>query len=330
MIIVTGGAGFIGSNLVATLHERGKHDIVVCDRLGSDDRWHNLRNHEVSEIVTPEKLVPWLDRALAAGKKIEAIFHCGGIASTTETDVQMMLDNNFTFGLALWHWCSLNKVRLIYTSSVATYGNGETGFKDDQSIAYVRSLKPLNAYGWSKNLFDLRILRLSEEGVAPPQWAGFKLFHVYGPNEYHKGHQKSVLCQMHPAASRGLAVKLFKSENPKYKDGEQLRDFVYVKDCCEVLLWALENPNVKGLFNVGTGKARSFKDMAVNLFKAVGHPQAKIDYIDIPLTIRDKYQYFTEATLDKLKAAGYNKPFTSLEDGIADFVKYLSASDPYR
>lgn len=325
MIIVTGGAGFIGSNLVASLHARGLHNIVVCDRLGSDERWRNLRNHEVAEIVAPEKLFDYMQ-----GKKIDAIFHVGGIASTTEADVNLIIENNFTFGLKLWRWCAENKVRLIYTSSVATYGSGDQGFKDDQSIDYLRSLKPLNPYGWSKHLFDLQAMRMVEAGVKPPQWVGLKLFHVYGPNEYHKGSQKSVLAQMHPAASRGLAVKLFKSENPKYKDGEQLRDFIYVNDCCDVMLWCYDNPNITGIYNVGTGKARSFKDLAVNLFKAVGQPQAKIDYVDMPLTIRDKYQYFTEATLDKLQKAGYTKPFTTLENGVTDFVKYMSAADPYR
>ena len=329
MIIVTGGAGFIGSNLVASLHEKGIHDIVVCDRLGSDDRWHNLRNHEVAEIVPPEKLLSWMNGVVGAGQKIDAIFHMGGIASTTEADVNLIIENNLTFGLQLWYWCTKNKVRFIYASSVATYGSGDQGFKDDQSIDYLRSLKPLNPYGWSKHLFDMQIIRLVAQGIMPPQWAGLKLFHVYGPNEYHKGSQKSVLAQMHPAASRGLAVKLFKSENPKYKDGEQLRDFVYVKDCCDVMLWFYDNPSITGIYNVGTGKARTFKDLALNLFKHVNQ-QPKIDYNDMPVTIRDKYQYFTEATLDKLQKAGYTKPFTSLEEGVADFVKYLSAKDPYR
>jgi ADP-L-glycero-D-manno-heptose 6-epimerase len=329
MIIVTGGAGFIGSNLVAALHEKGLHHIVVADRLGSDERWHNLRNYEVAEIIAPERLIEWMDAYLGTGQKIEAVFHMGGIASTTEADVNLIVENNLTYGLKLWRWCSKNQVRFIYASSVATYGGGDQGFKDDQSIDYLRTLKPLNPYGWSKNLFDLQVMRLVEQGIMPPQWVALKLFHVYGPNEYHKGSQKSVLCQMHPVASRGLAVKLFKSDNPKYKDGEQVRDFVYIKDCCDVMLWFYDNPTATGIFNVGTGKARTFKDLALNLFKHVGHAP-KIDYNDMPLTIRDKYQYFTEASLEKLQKVGYNKQFTSLEDGVADYVKYLNAKDPYR
>lgn len=329
MYIVTGGAGFIGSNLVAALEARKLYPIVVCDNLGDDDKWNNLRKHEVSHIVTPPKLLSWMDAQIAGGKKIEAVFHIGGIASTTESDVDLILANNFDFSVELYKWCVKNKVRFIYASSAATYGDGGHGFKDDESIEFLRSLKPLNPYGWSKNLFDMQVVRMRSEGLAPPQSVGLKIFYTYGPNEYHKGSQRSVLSQMFAPAAKGLAVKLFKSENAKYKDGEQLRDFLYVRDLCDVFMWALDNPNVSGLFNVGSGKARTFKDLANALFKSLGQPQAKVDYIDMPLHIRHKYQYITEASLDKLRAAGYTKAFTTLEDGVADFVKQLASGDPY-
>lgn len=330
MYIVTGGAGFIGSNLVASLEARNLHPIIVCDKLGTDDKWHNLRMHAPSAVIAPEALIGWLDAAVKAGKKIDAIFHIGAEAYTTETDVDLILRNNFEFSLALYHWAAAHKVRFIYTSSVATYGDGDHGFKDDETFEYLHSLKPLNPYGWSKNLFDMQVARLRAEGVSPPQVVGLKLFHVYGPNEYHKGNQRSVLTQMFAPASKGLAVKLFKSENPKYKDGNQARDFVYVKDCCDVLLWALDNAAVNGLFNVGTGTARTFNDLAAALFKSLGQKAPRIDYIDMPMAVRHKYQYYTQATLEKLRAAGYTKPFTPIEDGVVDFVKHLISGDPYR
>lgn len=329
MYIITGGAGFIGSNLVASLEERKLSPLVVCDRLGNDDKWHNLRKREVAAVVAPEDLIAFLNKAIAEGQKIEAVFHMGAIAYTTETDVDLMLKENFDFSLSLYHWCATNKVRFIYASSVATYGDGDHGFKDEETIEYLHGLKPLNPYGWTKHLFDMQVARLKAAGVKPPQVVGLKLFHVYGPNEYHKGNQRSVLAQMFAPASKGLAVKLFKSENPKYKDGDQARDFVYVKDCCEVMLWALDNPKVEGLFNVGTGTARTFNDLAAALFKSLGQ-KPRVDYVDMPMAVRYKYQYFTEATLDKLKKAGYTKPFTTLEDGVKDFINHLISGDAYR
>ncbi|NDF12436.1 MAG: ADP-glyceromanno-heptose 6-epimerase [Proteobacteria bacterium] len=329
MIVVTGGAGFIGSNLVATLEEKGYKNIVVCDEFGDESKWRNLAKRELYEIVHPDELIYFLENNAA---KVEIVFHMGAISSTTETDVDLILENNFNFPLELWKWCVENKKRMVYASSAATYGDGSKGFKDDHSIAYLKSIKPLNPYGWSKNLFDIRIARAVEQKEAlPPQWVGLKFFNVYGPNESHKGEQMSVLRKLFPHAEKNLAVKLFRSENKKYGHGEQLRDFVYVKDCCEVMVWLMENPKVNGLFNVGTGKARTFKDLANSLFKAVGQKEAKIDFIDMPVELIDKYQYITEASMDKLKAAGYNKPFTSLEEGAKDYVQtYLKNADQYR
>jgi ADP-L-glycero-D-manno-heptose 6-epimerase len=329
MILVTGGAGFIGSNIVAALEEKGHRDIVICDELGDSSKWRNLQKRELAGIIHPDDLFFWLEDRK---DEVDAIIHMGAISSTTETDVDLIIETNLTLSLELWKWCAENGSRFIYASSGATYGDGTDGFKDDDTTEHLRKLKPLNAYGWSKSLFDLRIARMVEQGRhTPTQWAGLKFFNVYGPNEYHKAEQKSVLCQLFPHAEKNLAVKLFKSEHPDYANGEQLRDFVYVKDCCDVVIWLLENESVNGIFNVGSGKARTFKDLAIALFGAVGHKEARIDYIDMPVGLHKRYQYKTEAEVSKIAEAGYTKPFTSLEEGVKDYVThYLSKEDAYR
>lgn len=327
MIVITGGAGFIGSNLVSALLAKNHHDIMVCDYLGNESKWRNLAKQEISEMVAPENLFEWLNKNKS---QVEIIFHLGAISSTTETDVDLILNNNFNLSLNLWNWCAENKIRLIYTSSYSTFGDGSQGFEDDSSIEYLKKLRPLNPYGWSKNLFDMRVARMAEDGKsAPPQWVGLKLFNVYGPNEYHKGVQKSVLAQIYPHAAKGLPVRLFKSESASYRDGEQKRDFIYVKDCTKIMLWFMENKSKSGLFNVGSGKARSFNELADCLYKSLGK-KTKIEYVDMPAVVRDKYQYITEASLKKIRAVGFNDPLTSLEDGVADYVKnYLIKEDPY-
>jgi len=329
MIIVTGGAGFIGSNLVAGLEERGAEDIVVCDVLGSEDKWRNLAKREIRDVVHPDRLFDYLHNH---ADQIKVIFHIGAISSTTERDADLIMDTNFVLSRRLWKWCWKNNVRFIYASSAATYGDGHHGFKDDQSIEGLKHLMPLNPYGWSKHVFDRRIARVVENKSEPipPQWAGLKFFNVYGPNEYHKGDQMSVICKLHPQVVAGAAARLFKSHHPDYEDGGQLRDFVWVGDCVDVMIWLYDHPEVNGLFNVGTGKARSFKDLAEATFKANGKP-AKIHYMDMPESLQEKYQYYTQADISKLRAAGYTKPFTELEDGITKYVKnYLSKTDPYR
>lgn len=327
MIVVTGGAGFIGSNLVAALTQRGGRDVVVCDRLGSGDKWRNLAKHEVADIVPPEGLADFLERH---DRAVEAIFHLGAVSSTTETDADLMIASNFSFSLDLWRWCSAHKARFIYASSAATYGDGAQGFDDDGTIAALARLRPLNLYGWSKLLFDRRVARLIADGAPrPPQWVGLKFFNVYGPNEYHKGAQQSVVVAVHAAAARGEPATLFRSHHPDYADGGQLRDFVSARDCVAVMLWLLDNPKVNGIFNLGTGQARSFADLAAAVFKARGE-DVNIVYVDTPLEIRDKYQYFTQAEMARLRDAGYEAPFLSLEEGVTDYVQtYLSASDPY-
>jgi len=326
-ILVTGGAGFIGSNIVAALSDRGD-DVVVCDWLESGDKWKNLAKHVVSDFVDPDNLMEWL---ADNGSSVKAVIHMGAISATTETDGDLILNRNFRPTRALWDWTTKHQKSFIYASSAATYGDGDQGFDDNQSEDALADLAPLNLYGWSKHSFDKFVARLEKSGgKTPAQWAGLKFFNVYGPNEYHKGNMKSVIAQSYPKIAAGDPVTLFKSHNPKYEDGGQLRDFVYVKDCVKVILWLLDNPQVSGLFNLGTGQARSFKDLAEATFRAA-NKENQISYIDTPISIRDKYQYFTEAKMQKLRDAGYGGNFYSLEDGIAEYVTdYLAKDDPYR
>lgn len=327
MIVVTGGAGFIGSNLVAELGERGFGDVVVCDWLGKKDKWRNLAKHEVAEFVFPEELFAFLD---IRGEEVQAIFHLGAVTSTTETDADLLIHSNFNLSLSLWRWCTEQRVRFIYASSAATYGDGSQGFEAESAEALAR-LTPLNAYGWSKHLFDRRVARVvGSGGPRPPQWVGLKFFNVYGPNEYHKGEMKSVVAHIYPNAVAGLPAVLFRSHHSDYSDGGQMRDFIWVGDCVDVLLWFLDHRQVSGLFNMGSGRARSFKDLATAVFRGLGR-EPEIRYIDTPEDIRAKYQYFTEADMTRLRAAGYTRPFTPLEEGVTRYVRdYLDAPDPFR
>ena len=328
MYVVTGGAGFIGSNIVAALDERKPGSVLVCDRLRDGVKWLNLAKRELIDIVPPEEMFATLDRRAA---EIEAVIHMGAISSTVETDADRIVATNYRLSLGLWRWCAENKVRLIYASSAATYGDGAEGFDDDGSPAALAALRPLNAYGWSKNLFDRRVARLvAERAPAPPQWAGLKFFNVYGPNEYHKGGQKSVAVQLYEQIAQKHPARLFKSHRSGIADGGQLRDFVWVGDCVEIVLWLLDNPGVSGLFNCGTGKARSFADLAGAVFAALER-KPKIKYVPMPKALRAKYQYFTEARMERLRAAGYGRPFVTLEDGIRRYVRdFLAAADPHR
>jgi ADP-L-glycero-D-manno-heptose 6-epimerase len=327
VIFLTGGAGFIGSNLAAALAERG-HDVAVCDRFDGADKWRNLAKHELAYLVAPEDWHAWLEKHAS---RIEAVIHLGAITSTMETDVDRLVENNIRLSLGLWDWCTARVVRFIYASSAATYGDGASGFDDDGGVDALARLKPLNAYGWSKHAVDRRFARLVARGEAvPPQWAGLKFFNVFGPNEYHKGAMQSVLAQNFAGVRAGEPIRLFRSHRNDYPDGGQLRDFIYVRDCVGVMLWLLDHPAVSGLFNLGTGQARTFADLAQALFAALNRP-AQIQYIDMPEQIRGKYQYFTEAPMARLRQAGYGQPFTPLEAGVADYVQgYLNADDPYR
>lgn len=328
MIVITGGAGFIGSNLVAGLEERGVKELVVCDSLGHGEKWRNIAKRELWDLIPPERL---LDFITARRTRIEAIFHLGAVSSTTETDADLIIRSNFSLSLALWDFCASNAVRLIYASSAATYGDGADGFEDDASIVALKRLRPLNAYGWSKHLFDRRVARMiAERGAVPPQCAGLKFFNVYGPNEYHKGSMRSVVATNFATARDGGTVRLFKSHREGIADGQQKRDFIWVGDCVDVLLWLYDLPHVSGLINCGTGEARSFHDLMVALFKALERKPA-IEYIEMPESLRPRYQYFTEARVTRLREAGYDTPFTSLEDGVTRYVtQFLATADPYR
>ncbi|MGD9781617.1 MAG: ADP-glyceromanno-heptose 6-epimerase [Kiritimatiellia bacterium] len=310
--VVTGAAGFIGRNVVAELNRRGEERILVVDDLGVDERWKNLRGLKFEEIWTIAKF----RGAFQAGQvpATKAVYHLGACSATTETDANYLLDNNYQYTRELCEWCLGQGVRFVYASSAATYGDGARGYSD--ADAATPSLVPLNMYGMSKHLFDLWALRNGVLGKI----AGLKYFNVYGPGEDHKGDMRSVIHKAYGQIRETGAVKLFKSYKPEYKDGEQVRDFVYVKDAVDVTLFCGENPKASGLFNCGTGQARSWNDLAKATFAAMGL-EPKIEYIDMPESLRGKYQYFTQAEMGKIRAAGYAKPFTALEDGIREYVQ---------
>ena len=327
MIIVTGGAGFIGSNILKGLEDKGYKDIVVVDWLGQEDKWKNIAKRELAAVVTPEDLDDYLKKHES---EITAVIHMGAISTTTEKDVDLIVRSNQQMTTRLWEFCRDYDKQFIYASSAATYGSGEKGFEDDDTLDYLNALRPLNPYGWSKAFFDRKVARdLAEKRKTPKQFVGLKFFNVYGPNEYHKGGQKSVIAHIFPVVQKNEEVKLFKSYHPDYKDGWQLRDFVWVGDIVNVILWMLEHPQVNGLFNVGSGEARSFYDLAKATWDAMGL-EPKIGYRDMPEELRGKYQYYTKANLTKLRSVGYDLPMTSLEEGVRQYVQnYLNAEDPY-
>ncbi len=327
MIIITGGAGFIGSVVVAELQEKGYKDLVVVDWLGNGDKWKNIAKRELAAIVTPENLMNFLK---THESEIQAIIHLGAISATTETDVDLIIRSNFQLTWDLWCFARDFKKQLIYASSAATYGAGENGFEDRADLGYLNALRPLNPYGWSKALFDRKVAReVAEKRGVPAQYVGLKFFNVYGPNEYHKGGQKSVVAHIFPSVKADKEVLLFKSYHPDYKDGEQLRDFVWVGDIADVILWMLAHKEVNGLFNVGSGEARSFYDLAKATWTAMGK-EPQIGFKEMPEELRDKYQYYTKADLTKLRAAGYEEPMTSLEEGVRQYVQdYLNKEDMY-
>lgn len=326
MIVVTGGAGFIGSNLVARLTVEGE-TVSVVDHLGSGEKWKNLAKRELDEIVDPAQFESFLERRV---DEIEYVFHLGAISSTMETDADLVVRTNVTFSQMLWRWCARHSVPFVYASSAATYGDGAEGFDDAGDLEALERLRPLNVYGWSKHVFDRWVARTIALGrPTPPQWAGLKFFNVYGPNEYHKDEMRSVVTKSYPAAARGEPVTLFRSHHPDYPDGGQKRDFVYVRDCVDVMTWLRANPQVNGLFNLGTGRAQSWIELMTALFEALGR-DLSVRWMDTPEEIRDKYQYFTQANVSKLRAAGYSRPFASVEEGVLDYVThFLSTDDPY-
>lgn len=319
MIVVTGAAGFISSCLVGELNRLGHNDIAVVDDFSKTEKNENLNGKTLVAKVPRTDFFTWAQNFKT---EIDFVFHLGARTDTTEFDKSIFDELNEAYSQKMWEFCTTNKIPLVYASSAATYGLGEFGYQDNHEI--ISKLKPLNPYGDSKNNFDIWALDQASKGNQPPFWAGLKFFNVYGPNEYHKGRMASVIFHAFHQINKTGAMKLFASHHPDYKNGEQLRDFVYVKDVVSVCVYMMTNQPASGLYNLGTGTARSFNALALATFKALNKPE-NISYIDTPLDIRDKYQYFTEADMTKLKASGYNKPFMSLEEGVQDYVKnYLS------
>jgi ADP-L-glycero-D-manno-heptose 6-epimerase len=324
MILVTGGAGFIGSNLQAALARRGLETIVV-DSLGSKGKWLNLAKHAPDRIIHPDGLDAFLETRPA----LEMVFHLGAVSSTSASDGDHTWASNVELSRRLWMWCAEREVRFVYSSSASTYGDGTNGFDDDGSPEALEQLRPLSLYSWTKHAFDLSVARrLAAARERPPQWVGLKFFNVYGPNEYHKGGMISVVKVKYDEITAGRPARLFRSEVPGLPDGQQARDFIWVGDVVDVMLWLFDNPGVNGLFNVGTGRARTYLDLAHAVCDAAGKPRA-VEFIDTPEILRGQYQSFTEAPMDRLRAAGYSRQFTPLEEGIRRYVQEHLAADPY-
>ena len=320
MIVVTGGAGFIGSAIVWRLNQLGQDNILIVDELGLDDKWKKLTSLKFADYMNKWEFLEKIESGFDF--EIESIIHMGANSSTTEKDADHLIENNYEYTKSLASYSVENGIRFVYASSAATYGDGSFGFVDNEDE--LQNLRPLNMYGYSKQLFDLWAKRNNLTGKI----AGIKYFNVYGPNEYHKGDMRSVVSKAYDQICSTGMVKLFKSEHPDYKDGEQKRDFVYVKDAVDMTLYLLNNKDKNGIYNVGSGKARTWNDLVNAIFKALGRP-ANIEYMDLPPALARKYQYFTEADLSKIKKAGYTQPLFSLEDGVADYVKNYLMIDKY-
>ncbi len=324
MIMVTGGAGFIGSNLHAALVARG-HETIVVDRLRDGGKWRNLAHHAPARLISPDALDDFLD----SHPPVEMVFHLGAISSTTARDGDLVWAANVALSQRLWAWCANRGVRFVYASSAATYGNGSAGFND--GLEGLDALRPMNLYGWSKHAFDLSVRRmLTRGGKRPPQWAGLKFFNVYGPNEYHKGHMVSVVKVKYDEILEGRAPRLFRSDRAEIPDGGQRRDFIWVDDLVDVMLWLLDTPGANGLFNLGTGRARTYLDLAHAVCAAAGVEPA-VEFVEMTRSLQGQYQSYTEADMSRLRAAGYGGQFTPLETGIGRYVRdFLRAADPYR
>lgn len=326
-LIVTGGTGFIGSNLLCTLEEKGYTDIISIDTFGCESKWKNVAKRSCVSFILPEQMPAYLDRHQ---EDISAIIHLGGISSTTETDVDKIVETNIQLSISLYNYCKMNHIQFIYASSAATYGLAGS-FEDVQDIDSLRLLRPMNAYGWSKHCVDKHIAIDRKSDVADCQVVGLKFFNVYGPNEYHKGEQMSVIAKFHKQYAQQGRAKLFKYGEGSVMEGKSpRRDFVYVNDCVDVIIWMLEHKHVSGLFNVGTGQARTFQDVACIVAKMSG-TEPNIDYIEMPDSLKSQYQDYTCADMTKLRNTGYSAKMTSLEDGIADYINnFLSKTDKYK
>lgn len=317
--VVTGAAGFIGRNVVAELNRRGSDDVILVDDLGSDDKWKNLRGLAFEDILSPVQFRKRLHRG-SFGRSVGAIVHLGACSATTESDADYLLANNYGYTRRLCEWALERRVRFVYASSAATYGDGSRSYSDDDAVT--PALVPMNMYGYSKHMFDLWALRSG----ALDQIVGLKYFNVFGPGEAHKGDMRSVVAKAYDEIGRTGTLSLFRSYRDGVADGEQMRDFVYVADAVDVTLHFLEDTRVGGLYNCGTGQARTWLDLGRAVFAALGR-EPRIDFIEMPASLRDRYQYFTQAEVGKLRASGYDQPFTSLEDAVAQYVQQL-ADDP--
>ncbi len=324
MIVVTGGAGFIGSFMVWQLNQSKLDDILVVDDLGCESKWQNLAKRQIDHIIEPSVLFNWLSENRM---RVSAIIHMGACSSTDEQDADFLMRNNVHYSMKLFQFCTELRLPFLYASSAATYGVGDDGFRDDHQV--VAKLRPTNKYGYSKQLFDAWVLR---QKSCPPFWAGLKFFNVYGPNEYHKGKQASVVYHAYQQIRERGRLRLFRSARADVADGEQKRDFVYVKDVTRVMEYLLQNQSKapSGIYNLGTGQSRTFLDLGRGVFQAMGAGEPKIDWVETPEVLRTHYQYFTEAEMSKLRHAGYAQPFFSLEQGILDYVQnHLMSPDPY-
>jgi len=319
-IVITGAAGFIGSYLVGYLNSLGYENLILVDDFSAEKKVRNYTGKKYLHKVHREQFFEWCEHHPGS---VQYMFHLGARTDTTEMDYNVHKKWNVDYSKQIWELCTANNIPLVYASSAATYGNGEHGYKDDNDI--VSQLHPLNPYGKSKNDFDIWVM---EQKHMPPFWAGVKFFNVYGPNEYHKGRMASVIFHAYHQIKKNGSVKLFRSHNPNYADGEQMRDFVYVRDVVSMCIWLMQQQPESGLYNVGSGKARSFKDL-VNAIFATLHLESNIEFIDTPEDIRDKYQYFTEADMNKIIKAGYNQTFTSLEEGVRDYVTNYLEHETY-
>lgn len=331
MIIVTGAAGMIGSAMVWKLNEMGRNDIIVVDKLRTGEKWLNLRKRDYADWVDRDELFNWLANP-ANAEKITGVVHMGACSATTERDGDFLMENNYGYSKKLWDFCAARQIPYVYASSAATYGAGELGYNDVVTPEELKKLQPLNKYGYSKKIFDDWAFKQS---ITPKQWCGLKFFNVYGPQEYHKGRMASMVFHTFNQYRDNGGVKLFKSHKEGFKDGEQLRDFVYLKDVVDVIYFLLTEKVESGVYNIGTGEARSFLDLSMATMRAASNnPELKVEdvveFIPMPEDLRGRYQYFTQASMEKLKRAGYTKKFTSLEDGVKDYVQnYLAKEDSY-
>lgn len=322
LAVVTGGAGFIGSNLVEEMGRRGQLAVVIDD-FAVPEKWNNVRHPNIHELVNWTEAFDWMDRH---SDRVSSIFHLGAVSSTTASDLSLLLKKNIHFSNTMWDWCAAHGKPLVYASSAATYGDGSLGFSDATALDALEKLVPLNPYGWSKHIVDLRILRSVAAGAKqPPAWYGVKFFNVYGPREHHKGDMRSVALKLYEKVKAGGQIELFRSNRPDFADGMQLRDFIHVGDSIDVMLWLMMNRPPSGIYNIGTGRAEAFLEIAKAIIAETGSP-GEVRFIDMPEAIRDRYQYFTQADMRKLQSVGYDAPFRTVGEGVADYVRALSAA----